>query len=277
MNKQDVSKFFKGIQGTLTKHSPEILTGFGIAGMLTTVVLAVKATPKAMELIEEEKERLNEELQLQAKRLHRDEYEPVEELTKLETIKVAWKPYIPAIVTGAVSTACLIGASATNYKRNTALAVAYQATATTLAEYKEQVIETIGEKKERTIREKVAQKKLDKNPEVTKEVIITGSGEVLFVEPVSMRCFTSDIEKVRKAFNDLNYRMVVGMEEYISLSELYDEIGLPRTSVSDDIGWNLGKDGPVEFDFHPTTTSEGKPALMLDYHIAPRRGFERLM
>ena len=27
------------------KHSPEILTGIGIAGMITTTVLAVKATP----------------------------------------------------------------------------------------------------------------------------------------------------------------------------------------------------------------------------------------
>lgn len=277
MNKKNVTTFFKEVQKTLTKHSPEILTGIGIAGMLTTTVLAVKATPKALRLIDEEIEAQNEELQLQAERLHRDEYEPVEELTVKETIKVAWKPYIPALITGTLSTACLIGASATNYKRNTALATAYQVAATTLSEYKEKVVETIGDKKEKEIRQKVAQKKLDKHPEVTKEIIYTGNGEVLFVEPVSMRCFSSDIEKVRKIFNDLNYRMVAGMEEYISLSELYDELDLPRTSVSDDIGWNLGKDGPIEFEFHPCSTEDGKPAFMLDYHIAPRRGFEKLM
>lgn len=277
MNKQDVTKFVKGFRNTLSKHSPEILTGIGIAGMLTTTVLAVKATPKALRLIEEEKERQNHELALQAERLHRTEYESVDQLTKLEAVKVALKPYIPAVVTGVVSTACLIGASSVNMRRNAALATAYQIASTTLNDYKEQVVESIGEKKEKTIREKVAQKKLDKNPEVTREVIVTGTGDVLFVEPVSMRSFTADIEKVRKIFNDLNYRMVVGMEEYISLSELYDELGLPRTSVSDELGWNLGKDGQIEYEFCACATEEGKPALMIEYQVAPRRGFEKLM
>ena len=52
MDKQKVTQFFKGIQKAVTKKSPEILTGIGIAGMITTTVLAVKATPKALELIE---------------------------------------------------------------------------------------------------------------------------------------------------------------------------------------------------------------------------------
>lgn len=258
MNKQDVTKFIKTAKAAVTKHSPEILTGIGIAGMITTTVLAVKATPKALMLLEDA------------------QYEKGEPLTTPEKVKVAWKPYVPAAITGVLSTTCLIGASATNYRRNAALATAYQVAATTLADYKEQVVESIGEKKEKVIREKVAQKKIDKNPEVAQNVIVTGTGDVLFVEPVSMRSFTADIEKVRKIFNDLNYRMVVGMEEYISLSELYDELGLPRTSVSDELGWNLGKDGQIEYEFHACTTTDNKPAFMIEYYVAPRRGFERL-
>ena len=260
MGKQKTTSLIKSAKLFLSKRSPEILVGIGIVGMITTTVLAVRATPKALKLIEEEKKK-----------------EQTEKLTPIETIKVAWKPYIPAAITGVLSTTCLIGASATNYRRNAALATAYQIASTTLTDYKAQVVESIGEKKEKTIRDKVAQKKLDENPEVTREVIVTGTGDVLFVEPVSMRSFTFDIEKLRKVFNDLNYRMVVGVEEYTSLSELYSEIGLPKTAVSDDLGWNLGKDGQIEYEFHACTTQDGKPALMIEYLVAPRRGFEKLM
>ena len=86
MDKQKVTQFFKGIQKAVTKKSPEILTGIGIAGMITTTVLAVKATPKALELIENAKE---------SKKTYPDDKPG---LNALETVKVAWKPYVPAAV-----------------------------------------------------------------------------------------------------------------------------------------------------------------------------------
>ena len=52
MNKPNVKGLIRGIRVSLDKHAPEILTGMGIAGMVTCVVLAVKATPKAIDLIE---------------------------------------------------------------------------------------------------------------------------------------------------------------------------------------------------------------------------------
>ena len=258
MDKQKVTQFFKGIQTAVTKKSPEILTGIGIAGMITTTVLAVKATPKALELIESEKE---------SKKEYPDDKPG---LNAVEVVKVAWKPYIPAAVTGVVSVACLIGASSVSARRNAALATAYQLSTNALTEYKEKVVETIGEKKEKGIREKIAQDKVTQTPVSKSEVVITGAGDVLFLEPVSMRYFTSDIEKVRKIINDINYRMTCGMEEYISLSEFYDEIGLTHTSNSDEIGWNLYKDGQIRLDFHPTVAEDGKPCLMLEYGISPR-------
>lgn len=270
MNKPNVTKMFNTAKSFVTKHSPEILTGVGIAGMVTTTVLAVKATPKALALIEEAEREKHAN--------NHGEYHDIgrEPLTAFETVKAAWKPYVPAAVTGVLSATCLIGASATNYKRNAALATAYQVAATTLADYKEQVVETIGEKKEKVIREKVAQKQADRIPESNQPVIITGYGDVWFIDPISNQEFQSDIERVRKIFNDLNYRMVVGMEEYISLSELYDELGVRRTSVSDELGWNLGRDGQIEFSMHACTRQNGQPALMLEYNVAPRRGFDSL-
>ena len=55
MNKKDVTNFINSAKTALSKRSPEILTGLGIAGMITTTVLAVKATPKAISLLEEAK------------------------------------------------------------------------------------------------------------------------------------------------------------------------------------------------------------------------------
>ena len=260
MDKETVTNFFKGVRTTVSKRSPEILTAIGIAGMITTTVLAVKATPKALRLIEDKK--ANDDL---------------DELTTFETVKAAWKPYIPAVVTGTVATTCLICANTIHAKRTAALATAYKLSETAFAEYKGKVLETFGEKKEKAVREQVAQETVNKHPVSKSEVIIAGSGGVLFLEPVSMRYFTSDIERVRRIINDINYRLTAGMEEYISLSDFYDELGLAHTDVSDDIGWNLGRDGLIDINFPATTTDKGEPWLLLEYRVSPRYDYHKLM
>ena len=277
MKKPNVTKMWKDLKFVLGKHSPEILTGIGIAGMISTTVLAVIATPKALELIEKEKRRQNHEIVNKARRDGQDNCPQITKLKPVEVVKVAWKPYIPAAVTGVVSTGCLIGASSVNARRNAALAAAYNLSQTALTEYKDKVVETIGEKKEKTIREKLAQDKVEKNPVSKREVILTGNGDVLFLEPVSMRYFTSDLENIRRIVNDINERLTCGMEEYISLSDFYDEIGLSHTSTSDDMGWNLGRDGQLKIDYPATKTEDGKPCLMLDYRVMPRYDYHKLM
>ena len=162
MTKAQVANFFKGVQKTVSKHSPEILTGLGIGGMVTTTVLAVKATPKALKLIEEKK---------------REEH--VDDLTVIDTVKATWKCYIPATITGVTSIVCLVGASSVSARRNAALATAYKISETALTEYREKVVETIGEKKEKSVREKIDKDRIDKNPVSKNEVIITKSGETL--------------------------------------------------------------------------------------------------
>lgn len=272
MNKTDVTRLIKNVKHGLSKRSPEILTGIGIAGMVTTTVLAVRATPKALTLIQDaEIEKVDEQVKA-GKGL--DDLE--KSLTPIEIIKAAWKPYIPAVVTGVASITCLIGASSVHAKRNAALATAYQLSTTALNDYKEKVVETIGEKKEKTIREKIAQDKVDKTPINKSEVVVVGSGDILFLEPVCGKPFKSDIETVRKVVNDFNYRMTTGQEEYISLSEFYDEFGLKHTRASDALGWNLGRDGQIEVEFLATKTEDGKPCLMLDYTVEPRYDYSKL-
>lgn len=275
MNKDNISRLFKTIKIGTMKYSPEILTGIGIAGMITTTVLAVKATPKAMKLIDAKKEEVFNDLD--PSEMPGNNTNPSDlRLTKMEVVKVAWKPYIPVVVTGVASITCLIGASSVNAKRNAALATAYELSKTALTEYKEKVIETVGEKKEKVIREKIAQDHVDKNPVSSTEVVVVGNGDVLFMEPICGKTFKSDIEYVRKVINDFNYRMTTGAVEYISLSEFYDEFNLKHTGASDVLGWNLGRDGQIEIDFLATKNEDGKPCLMLDYTVEPRYDYSTL-
>lgn len=251
MGKTNLATIAKDIRKFASKRSPEILTGIGIAGMITTTILAVRATPKALELIEEKKEE-----------------ESVDELSSFEVVKVAWKPYIPAMVTCVASTACLIGASSVNTKRNAALATAYKLSETALSEYRDKVVETIGEKKERIVRDKVAEERVKKNPVSKNEVIVTGNGKTLCFDPISGRYFMCSIETIKRAENELNKQMLHDISGYVSLNEFYDELGLDHTSVGDDLGWNT--DQLIDINFSSQLNDNGEPSVVLDYLVAPK-------
>lgn len=257
MSKPNLSLFFRNTGLFLKKHSPELLTAMGITGMVGTVVLAVKATPKALQLIEEAKAEAH-----------------VDELTPVETIKATWKCYVPTVINGVASAVCIIGANTVHARRTAAIATAYSLSESALKEYKEKVIETIGEKKEKTIREKIAQDKIEKRQIKSTEVIITDKGDTLFLDPVSDRLFKSSIENVHKAVNKVNYIMTHDpFEGSASLSDLYDELGLDRTSISDKLGWSYSNGaGLLEIDLHPAE-KDGKPCFMLDYNYTPTYEF----
>lgn len=245
-----ITNAFKTTRKFLGKHSPEILTGIGVTGMISSTVLAVKATPKAIQLIEDKKYELK-----------------TDKLTVKETVKTAWKPYIPTVTLTIASAACIIGASAVNAKRNAALATAYAISERTLIRYRDKVIETIGEKKEKDIREKVAQDEVDKKPVSNSQVIITSKDNTLCMDAISGRYFRSDIDKIRKIVNELNRQMV--HRNYISLEEFYNELGLEPTKNSSDLGWNLD-DGLIEVEFNTCLAENDEPCVVIDYMIAPR-------
>lgn len=274
MKKPNLSRIAKNLQIGLQKHSPEILTGIGIAGMITTTVLAVRATPKALILIEEEKRRQNSELLEEAKKKGSDCCARVDKLKPIELIRTTWVCYIPAALTGVLSVSCLIGASSVNIRRNAALATAYSLSESALKEYQEKVIETIGEKKEQEIRDSIAKDKLKHDPVVNKEVIITGRGETLCYDTITSRYFKCDIEKLRRVENELNKRLL--SEMYISLNDFYYEIGLRSTDMGEDLGWNIGN-GLINLEFSSQLAEDETPCLVIGYRVAPRYDFRTLM
>ena len=256
MTKQNISAFARGLRNLMARRSPEILTGIGIAGMVTAAILAVRATPKALTLLDEKKREINEDT-----------------LTPIETVKTAWTCYIPAVVTGLLSASCLVGASSVNARRNAALATAYSLSESALREYQEKVVEAVGEKKERSIRDAVAKERVKRDPVGGHEIIATGKGTTLCYDAVSGRYFYSDIERLKKAQNELNRRMMSNMPMCVSLNELYYEIGLAPIQIGEDIGWNCDK-GLIEMDFSSQLTEDGTPCLVLSYQVAPEYDYQ---
>ena len=255
---------FKGILKTIekvtTKHSPEILLGLGIAGGITTTVLAVKATPKALTLLEEEKR-------------SRRKNDEDDKLKPIEVVKTAWKPYIPAVVSGITSIACVVGSHSINAKRNAVIATAYKLTETAFSEYRDAVVEQIGEKKEQEIQDKVSEKHVRKAME-TNEVIITGNGKTLFYDPIIDRLFESDLQTVRRVINDINAQII--HQDYISLNEFYYALGLKQVeTIGDQMGWNVNS-GLIDIKFGTCLTEDGRPAIALKYKVEPRYDYSKL-
>ena len=253
-----INNFIKNTKCFLGKHSPEIVTGIGIAGMVTSTVLAVKAFLKALMLLEEA--RTNEDGTLGDK------------LTIIETVKVAWKPYVPAVAVGIASISCIIGASRVNYKRNAALATAYALSERTLINYRDKVIETLGEKKEKEVRDKISQDEIDKKPISSSQVIITPKGNTLFMDSITGRYFRSDLDSIKKAVIELN--MEISHQNYISLNEFYSNIGLDRISNGDNLGWNIDN-GYVEIDYSTCLADNDEPCIVIDYISQPKYDFDK--
>jgi hypothetical protein len=237
----------------IRKHSPEILTGLGITGMITTTVLAVKATPEAMRRIEKKKEE-----------------EHHKTLTTVQTVQAAGVCYIPAVVTGAASIACLVGASAVNERRNAALATAYGLAETSLREYKERVIETIGEKKEALIQEKLDTELMEKDIPAngTEAILAEGFQQELCYDVMFGRYFYSDRAEIERVVNLVNKRMTYGGETYVSLNEFYGELGLPDVEIGDLVGWNVAK-SMIEVEFDSSLASGQKPCLVMRFRKPP--------
>lgn len=278
MKKPNLSKQFKTVLKAVEKRSPEILTGIGVAGMITTTVLAVKSTPKALTMIEyAEKEKartLNESLS------DSENIVAARKLTALEVIKVAWKPYVPAMLLGAASTACLIGANSVHARRHAALYSAYKLSETALTEYKEKVEEVVTDKKVKEIKQKITEDKVEKTVTAEKKseskstVIMPDDGDVWFIDPFSNRPFLSTTNKIEAAVNRMNKNLMDDM--FVSLSDFYDELDndhLDSTILSDNIGWCID-DGLIELDFSEAVVNDGKPYIMMDFLRRPTYGYD---
>ena len=245
--------FFDKLWRLTNKHSAEILACGAIIGMASTTVLAVKATPEAIKLIDKAREKKGSEL------------------TQIEKIKAGYKPYIPAIVSGSAAALCVVGINSIHAKRYSALMTAYQISSKAFSDYREATIETVGEKKEKEIRSTVNQKKLEEHPASSSTIYVTGGGNTKIYDTFSDRYFESDIDKIKKAKFDLNERMQKGMEMNISLNEFYSEIGVKPIPIGDEMGWT--SNNYIDIAFDAKLTDKGDPCITMDFLVPPDYGY----
>lgn len=232
----------------LKRNSSTILTFVGVAGVIGTAVSAVKATPKAMELIEEAKE------------------EKGCELTTTETIKVAWKPYIPTTIIGLSTIACILGANYLNTRAQASLMSAYALLDSSYQEYRKKANELYGEDADDNIKREIAKSKFDRD-------MILDNDKELFFDFESMQYFESTLEEVKrgeKIFNE--YFSSTG---YANLNTLYDSIGVPRVSYGYDMGWSTkvndsiyGYSG-VELEYEKATNDDGLECWIISMPCPP--------
>lgn len=236
------------------KHSPEILTSIGLVSMVTSTVLAVRATPKALELIRKEET------------IKRDKLKPK------EIVMATWKEYLPAVSFGIGGFICIVSGCKIGTKRGAALATAYAVSERTLRTYRDKVVETIGEKKEKDIRDRINQENIDKNPPQNGAIVITQRGNTLIKDEYSGRYFRSDLDSIKKALNELNREML--HDDYISLNQWYGAIGLDGIKNGDNIGWNISR-SLIELDFG-TCLAGDEPCITMEYSRMPEPEFNMM-
>lgn len=247
----------------IAKNSPTIFTWLAVGGVASTVLLAVKATPKALCLIDDELySYMGDDMYGEYGNTIQDR---IKFLPTKTIVKLTWKCYLPSMAMGLVTAGCIVGANSINLRRNAALATIYTITEQALKEYQAKVIETIGEKKEHKIRDDITADRIRKNPLGANEIIFTGNGEVLCYDSLSGRYFKSDVEKIRRTINDLNQNLVTDL--FVTVNDLYYGLGLSGTAQGDQMGWSLDHKIIVTFSSHLTEKNE--PCLALTYEVFP--------
>lgn len=197
----------------LKRNSSTILTCVGAAGVISTAVMTAKATPKALSLLEKAKE------------------EKGEELTKLEIVGVAGPAYIPAVVVGVSTIACIFGANMLNKRQQAALMSAYALLDSSYKDYKEKVNQLYGEDADARIKEEIAKDDYE-------NYAVTDNNKILFYDYYSHRYFESTMEDVQRAEYNLNRNLV--MRDYAYLNELYSDLGLEPIDSGYEFGWSMG-------------------------------------
>lgn len=249
---KDFQKGLQNIGRAIVKNSPAILTGLGCAGVPTTAFFTGHATLKAYKLIKMEEE------------------EDDKILSPREIVGLTWKVFIPPVLMGATSMACILGANRVNSIRNAALAAAYSFSETAFREYKEKVVEQIGKNKELQIRDKISSERVERNPVGDRTVVITGNGNVLCYDALCDRYFRSSAEKINQKILEFSYSLMSA--NWLDLNEFYYMIDLPSTKLGDQVGFDLFKtrDGKIEVKQTGTLTPSGEPCLSIEPTVYPK-------
>lgn len=238
----------------LKRNASTILTCVGSAGVIATSVLAVKATPKALRILEEA------------------EKEKGEKLTKTEVVINAGPVYIPSVLVGASTIACIFGANILNKRQQAALMSAYALLDNSFKEYKNKVNELYGEDADTNVRSEIVKDKYRANP------ANVNANKQLFYDEYSQRYFESTTEDVLRAEYELN--RLLSIDYGVFLNEFYELLGLEPVDYGDFLGWStyylcdMQWNSWVEFEHTKVVLDDGLECTIISIGIEPTFDFE---
>lgn len=239
------------------KNAPTILMAMGTGGSITAVIFAAKATPAAVQAkkdAEFEKSRGDEP---QGDGVIGIFKKDMVKLTPVETVKACGKYYIPALGMEMFSLLCFWGAHGIDVHRQMILAGCLSTAEQALIEYQKKVVEMIGDKPEKEIRNAIAQDRVDRNPPVS-----------MVFDDTDCWCyykgyrFRNNYRRLKDIQNEANAEMIRNL--YLSESDLLwmfdpDHRWIVPDKDSRMVGWCV--DNLMEFDILPCLTPDHEPAL----------------
>ena len=247
-------------QRFLKRNSATILTCVGAAGVIATTVTAVKATPKAMVLLEKAKK------------------EKGEELTKVETVKIAGPAYVPTVLLGAGTLACIFGANILNKRGQAALMSAYALVDGAYKDYRNKVEEIYGEEAGTQVRAGIAKDKYAEK--YAENPIIPSEGKRLYYDFFSDQYFEATPFQVQKAEYELNRSLM--LEDFVYLDDWYKMLGLDPFEPSNNFGWttcgNMDAYWQTWIDFHheKVEVDDGLECIIISFMQDPFFDFEEM-
>lgn len=230
------------------KNTSTILSCIGSVGVVITAVMAVKATPKALYAIEIAEETKGDELSNKEK--------------VINTIHI----YLPTVITGISTIACIFGANILNKKQQASLISAYALLQKSYTEYRDKVNEMYGD-------DAVVDKEMAKDIYRDTKPEVSSDEKSLFYDMFSKRYFESN--KVDVIAAEYHFNRNFTLRGYAALNELYDFLGLDKIKGGDSIGWSIDAGlsfygySWVDFEHDFITTDDGMEVCLISMPFAP--------
>ncbi len=243
-----LSRFSGTVLRNIKANSPIILSVAAGVGTIATALLVGKASFEAANAIREHEEQ------------NAPAITPKERLK--DRTKLVWKFYIPSAVSTVSTLVCIVGAKRIEANKTLAANAALAFTERAYSEYRNKVVDELGPRKDESIRDKVVADQVTNKPSPSQDILVTGPGNILCCEMFTMRYFASDMEKLRKAQNELNARLL--KHDYATFDDFYYIIGLQPTTTSGNLGWTSDK--LMELEFSTALSDDGRPCITFTYN-----------
>ena len=265
--KEKLMKTYKKVELKAIKHSPEILAGVGVVGVVGSLVMACKATTKLSDILEESKEQLDKIKEVAADPVYEEKYSQDDAkkdttITYVQTAMKVTKLYAPSVILCASSLGCLLASNNILKKRNAALSAAYMTVDKSFKEYRKRVADRFGEEVEKEIRYNIKAEEITKVDEDGNEVTETVKVMDGTDDPNSYSDYARFFDESCAAWqNDAEYNLTFlkAQQQYANdllkakgrlfLNEVYRMLGIDETKAGQVVGWVYNPDNPTGDNF----------------------------